>query len=57
VLGALTGVLGSLAAMEAVRAITGFGEDSAGRLLIVDALSFRFRTIALPKDPGCPCEA
>lgn len=55
VLGALTGVLGSLAAMEAIRAITGFGEDSAGKLLIVDALAFRFRTIALPKDPGCSC--
>jgi adenylyltransferase/sulfurtransferase len=57
VLGALTGVLGSLAAMEAIRAITGFGDDSAGKLLIVDALAFRFRTIMLPKDPGCPCAA
>ena len=55
VLGALTGVLGSLAAMEAIRAITGFGEDSAGRLLLVDALSLRFRTLRLPKDPGCSC--
>ena len=55
VLGALTGVLGSLAAIEAIRAILGFGEDSAGKLLLVDALAFRFRTIALPKDPGCRC--
>jgi molybdopterin-synthase adenylyltransferase len=55
VLGALTGLLGSLAAMEAIRVVTGFGEDSAGRLLIVDALAFRFRTIMLPKDPGCSC--
>lgn len=54
VLGAMTGVLGSLAAMETVRAIVPFGEESAGRLLIVDALAFRFRTLALPKDPGCP---
>ena len=53
VLGALTGVLGSLAAIEAVRAITGFGDDSAGKLLLVDALAFRFRTITVPKDPGC----
>ena len=53
VLGAMTGVLGSLAALEAMRSIIGFGEDSAGRLLLVDALAFRFRTIALPKDPGC----
>lgn len=55
VLGALTGVLGSLAALEAVRAITGFGEDAAGKLLLFDALSLRFRTLRLPKDPGCRC--
>jgi len=54
VLGALTGVLGSLAAIEAIRAIVAFGEDSAGKLLLVDALAFRFRTIAMLKDPGCP---
>ena len=53
VLGALTGVLGSLAAIEAVRAIVPFGEDPAGRLLRVDALAFRFPTIRVPKDPGC----
>lgn len=53
VLGAMTGVVGSLAALEAMRAIVPFGVDSAGNLLIVDALDFRFRTIRLPKDPGC----
>lgn len=54
VIGAMTGVMGSLAALEAMRSIVGFGEDSAGKLLLVDALAFRFRTIKLPKDPGCP---
>jgi len=54
VLGALAGVMGSLAAMETIRQITGFGEDSAGKLLLFDALSLRFRSFALPKDPGCP---
>lgn len=54
VLGALTGVMGSLAALEAIRAVAPFGEDSAGKLLLVDALSLRFRTLTLPKDPGCP---
>jgi len=53
VLGAMAGVMGSLAALEAMRSIVGFGEDSAGKLLLVDALAFRFRTIGLPKDPGC----
>ncbi|MES2056724.1 MAG: HesA/MoeB/ThiF family protein [Pseudomonadota bacterium] len=54
VLGAMTGVMGSMAALEVLRAITGFGDDSAGQLLLADALAFRFRTITLPKDPGCP---
>jgi adenylyltransferase/sulfurtransferase len=57
VLGALTGVVGSLAAIEAVRQVIPFGEDSAGKLLLIDALSFRFRTLAMPKDPGCRCAA
>lgn len=55
VLGALTAVVGSLAALEAIRQIGGLGEDGAGRLLLIDALTLRFRTIALPKDPGCSC--
>lgn len=54
VLGAMTGVMGSLAALEAIRAIVPFGDDAAGKLLLADALSLRFRTIQLPKDPGCP---
>lgn len=54
VLGAMTGVMGSLAALEAIRAIVAFGDEAAGKLLLADALSLRFRTIQLPKDPGCP---
>ncbi len=54
VLGALAGIMGSMAAMETIRQITGFGEDSAGKLLLFDALSLRSRTLKLPKDPGCP---
>lgn len=57
VLGALTQSMGGLAAIEAIRQILPFGADSAGQLLILDALAFRFRTIALPKDPGCSCKA
>lgn len=54
VLGALTGVMGSLAALETIRALVPFGDDSADRLLIADLLSLRFRTLSLPADPGCP---
>lgn len=54
VMGALTGMMGSLAALEAIRALVPFGDDSAGKLLIADLLSLRFRTLVLPKDPACP---
>ncbi|HEX7851700.1 MAG TPA: molybdopterin-synthase adenylyltransferase MoeB [Sphingomonas sp.] len=53
VLGAMAGVMGSLAALEVIRAIVPFGDDTAGTLLLADGLSLRFRTIRLPKDPGC----
>ncbi|PZQ60787.1 MAG: molybdopterin biosynthesis protein MoeB [Sphingomonas taxi] len=53
VLGPVTGIVGSMAALEAIRQIAPFGEDSAGRLMLLDFLSLRFRTLALPPDPGC----
>lgn len=55
VLGALTGIIGSMAALEVMRAVVGFGDDPAGKLLVADLLAFRFRTLTLPKDPGCRC--
>ncbi|OYW99284.1 MAG: adenylyltransferase [Bosea sp. 32-68-6] len=45
ILGALPGVMGSLMALEVIRAITGFGEPLVGRLLLVDALTMRFETM------------
>ena len=54
VLGAAAGVMGSLQALEILKEITGIGTSLAGRLLIYDALSTRFRTITLPRDPACP---
>ena len=53
VLGALTGVMGALQALEVIREIVGFGTSLAGRLLLFDALEARMRTLALPRDPGC----
>ena len=53
VMGAMAGVVGSMAALEVIRALVPFGAETAGKLLIIDALDFRFRTIGLPKDPGC----
>jgi molybdopterin/thiamine biosynthesis adenylyltransferase len=45
VIGALTGVIGTLMAMEAIKLVTGTGEPLVGRLLLYDAMSARFDTI------------
>jgi molybdopterin/thiamine biosynthesis adenylyltransferase len=54
ILGALTGVLGSMMALEVIREIVGFGEGLVGRLLMVDARSMRFETLAYSWDPANP---
>jgi molybdopterin/thiamine biosynthesis adenylyltransferase len=45
VVGALTGVIGTLQAMEAIKLITGAGEPLVGKLLLYDSLGARFDTI------------
>jgi molybdopterin/thiamine biosynthesis adenylyltransferase len=52
VVGALTGVIGTLQAMEAIKLITGAGEPLVGRLLLYDALGAQFDTIrySAPRD-------
>jgi molybdopterin/thiamine biosynthesis adenylyltransferase len=54
ILGALAGVAGSLAALEVIRAIVGFGEGLVGRLLMIDARSMRFETLGYVWDPDNP---
>jgi molybdopterin-synthase adenylyltransferase len=54
ILGALTGVLGSLMALEVIREIVGFGEGLVGRLLMLDARSMRFETLNYAWDPANP---
>jgi molybdopterin/thiamine biosynthesis adenylyltransferase len=45
VMGALTGVLGTLQAVEVIKLVTGVGEPLVGRLLLYDGLATRFDTI------------
>ncbi len=54
VLGVLPGIVGSVQALEAIKLILGAGEPLIGRLLLFEALSMRFRELALEKDPDCP---
>jgi len=54
VMGALAGMVGTMAALEAVRALTGWGSSLTGRLAILDMLERRWREVGVAKDPGCP---
>jgi molybdopterin/thiamine biosynthesis adenylyltransferase len=54
VLGALTGVLGSMMSLEVIREIVGFGDGLVGRLLMVDTRAMRFETLNYAWDPGNP---
>lgn len=53
VIGPLVGLVGSLQALEALKLLAGFGEPLVGRLLLVDALSTRFRELRVKRDPAC----
>jgi molybdopterin/thiamine biosynthesis adenylyltransferase/rhodanese-related sulfurtransferase len=54
VLGVLPGLIGTIQATEAIKLIVGIGEPLIGRLLLVDALGAKFRTVKLRKNPECP---
>ncbi|WP_349571624.1 molybdopterin-synthase adenylyltransferase MoeB [Azotobacter salinestris] len=54
VVGPLVGLVGSLQALEALKLLAGFGEPLVGRLLLVDALTSRFRELRVRRDPQCP---
>ena len=54
VLGALTGVVGSMMALEVLREITGFGETLVGRIVLIDTRAMRFETMNYAWDPANP---
>lgn len=53
-LGAVPGIIGAVQAAEAIKFLTGAGTLLAGRLLIVDALSMRMRTVVVRRSGDCP---
>jgi adenylyltransferase/sulfurtransferase len=53
VLGAVAGMVGCLQAAEALRHLLGAGEEQGGRVLVLDALRPRLRSVAFPRDPAC----
>ena len=54
VLGALTGLVGSIQATEALKQFIGIGDSLSSRLLLIDALSMTFREVKLKRNPSCP---
>jgi len=54
VFGAVSGTVGGLGAMEAIKLITGIGEPLTDRLLTFDLRDMRFRTIRTQRRPDCP---
>lgn len=54
VAGPLPGVLGTMAALEAVKEITGAGESLRGRMVLFDGLTCEARALRVARAPGCP---
>ena len=54
ILGAVAGVMGTLAAVEVVKELLELGESLVGKLLLYDALNARFATVAYAWDPDNP---
>src|SRR5512144_1526100 len=53
VLGVLPGIVGTLQALEVLKLILKRGTSLVGRLVLFDALDFRFTELAVRKDPHC----
>ena len=54
VLGAVSGTVGCLAAIEAIKVVTGWGEPLDDRLLALDLERMIFQTLPVTRDPACP---
>ncbi len=54
VLGALTGLVGSIQSTEALKLLLGIGESLSSRMLLIDALSMSFREVRLKRNSACP---
>lgn len=52
VLGVLPGIIGSIQATEAIKIILGVGEPLSGRLLVIDALDMRMRSLSYSPNPS-----
>jgi molybdopterin-synthase adenylyltransferase len=54
IFGAVAGAVGALQASEVLKELLGLGDSLSGRLVLFDALSTRFTTVNVARDPTCP---
>jgi adenylyltransferase/sulfurtransferase len=54
VIAPITGIIGSVQALEAMKLIIDIGETLTGRLLLLDGLTMEWNTMKLRKNPNCP---
>jgi molybdopterin/thiamine biosynthesis adenylyltransferase len=54
VFGAVSGTVGCMAAMEAIKVLAGFGDTLAGRLLTFDLRDMTFLDRRIVRNPNCP---
>jgi molybdopterin-synthase adenylyltransferase len=54
VIAPITGIVGSIQALEAMKLIINVGETLTGRLLLIDGLTMNIKTMRFKKNQGCP---
>jgi molybdopterin/thiamine biosynthesis adenylyltransferase len=54
VFGAVSGTIACMAAMEAIKVLSGVGSPLVGRLLVCNLGTMTFRTVRIERDPSCP---
>ncbi|MCX7087543.1 MAG: molybdopterin-synthase adenylyltransferase MoeB [Methylococcales bacterium] len=55
VIAPITGIIGSIQALEAMKLIIQVGDTLVGRLLLLDGLSMEWQSMRLKRNPSCPC--
>ena len=54
ILAPVTGIIGTVQALEALKVLSGYGTSLHGRLLVLDAAAMRWKELRLSPDPACP---
>ena len=54
VVGAVTGIIGSIEALECIKILTGIGNPLNGRMILLDGEQMEFREIQIRKRADCP---